>query len=295
MKPGQASKTALVVAAGMQLVRPRAAYAHLMPREALRRGAGLLKSARPALAWLLRRRFFAGACRALERATLPGILLHYALRKQRLRHYARDAVASGCTQVVVLGAGLDTLSMELKASYPELCCVEIDHPATQADKRRAVGTDDQSIHFVGADLQARTLAAALGECGAFRREAQTLYVAEGLLMYIPLDGVAGLLSQMVQLTPDCQVAFTWFEPQADGTPNFNTRSRVVDLWLKLRSEPFLSAQARTGLGKFLAPCGLAIYDLVETVDLLESQVRSQLQVSELPITGEYLCLAQAAA
>lgn len=294
MKPGQASNTALVVAAGMQLVRPRAAYAHLMPREALRRGASLLKSARPALAWLLRHRLFASVLRALERATLPGILLHYALRKQRLRQHARDAIANGCTQVVVLGAGLDTLSMELKASYPHLCCVEIDHPATQAIKRRAVGAEGQSVHFVSADLQVQTLASALGECSVFQPAAPTLYVAEGLLMYIPVEGVAGLFAQMAKLTRDCQVAFTWFEPQADGRPNFNTRSRVVDIWLRLRSEPFLSAHARARLPDFLAAYGFVVNDVVETIELLEPHVCEQLQVKDLPISGEYVCLARAA-
>ncbi len=293
MSPDKPSNTALIVAAGMQLVRHRAAYAHLIPHEAMRRGAAVLSAATPTMSALLRNAAFRGLCRLLERATLPGILLHYALRKQRLRRMARQAMASGCTQVVVIGAGLDTLSMELKADYPHVRCIELDHPATQAKKRAACGADAAAIHFVSADLAKQTLTEALDSCAAFQRATPTLYVAEGLMMYLPVQAVAQLFARMKQLTPDCQVAFTWFEPQRDGAPNFSKRSRLVDLWLRLRSEPFLSAQPRAGLGAFLSEIGFHLKSVSESIDLLPAQVRDSLPAADLPITGEYICHASA--
>jgi methyltransferase (TIGR00027 family) len=295
MSPDKPSNTALIVAAGLQLVRPREDCAHLVPREAQRMGAALLDGAYPKLASLLRNRAFARACRALERATLPGILLHYALRKQRLRQHAAVAIAGGCSQVVVLGAGLDTLSMELKAAHAHLCCIEIDHPATQAGKRAGAGINGQTIHFVSADLTRQTLAAVLGACNAFDPGAATLFVAEGLLMYMPITQVAHLFSQITQMTQaaaQCQVAFTWFELQSDGKPNFNTRSRLVDLWLALRCEPFMSGQPRAQLGAFLASNGLAMQNVSDSVDLLTDEVRAALTGAEMPVRGEYICLAR---
>jgi O-methyltransferase involved in polyketide biosynthesis len=46
----------------------------------------------------------------------------------------RDAVSRGVRQYVILGAGLDTFGY--RNPYPDLRVIEIDHPDTQALKRR---------------------------------------------------------------------------------------------------------------------------------------------------------------
>ncbi|MES2018032.1 MAG: SAM-dependent methyltransferase [Pseudomonadota bacterium] len=291
MRQDKPSNTALIVAAGMQLVRPEAATAAVLPFEAIRRGAAVLQAAHPRMASLLRQGWFRALCRTLERATLPGISLHFALRKRLLRNHARAAIAGGCRQVVVLGAGLDTLCMELKADHPRLCCIEIDHPATQANKRRAAGEGGQGIHFVGADLAQQALRTVLAACPAFDDTAPTLFVAEGLLMYVPLDAVGAMFAQMAAAASVSQVAFTWLEPQADGRPNFKRRSRLVDFWLKLRAEPFMSGMARTELKRFLGNAGFVLDAVNESLDLLGPAQQAELGNDALPLPGEYLCLA----
>lgn len=241
---------------------------------------------------MLRQAWFGAFCRLLERATLPGMTLHIALRKRAVRDHARDAIAAGCRQVVVLGAGLDTLCMELQAMHPQLCCIEIDLPATQQGKRRAAGVDGQGVHYLGADLAQRPLGTVLAACPAFRRDAPTLFVAEGLLMYVPLAAVAALFAQMAAAAPDSRVAFTWLEPQADGRPNFRDRSRLVDLWLRLRGEPFLSGMPRAELGRFLGDAGYVIEGVIDSVDLLDGAQRAALGPQGLPVAGEYICFAR---
>ena len=288
MKPNRPSNTALIVAAGLQLAP---ASASVLPLDAIRRGAALLEVAHPRMAGLLRKGWFRAMCRVLERATLPGICLHFALRKQFLREHARAAIEAGCSQVVVLGAGFDTLCMELQAAHPQLCCIEIDHPATQAVKRRAAGEGRKAINFIGADLARQQLGAVLAACPAFRAEVQTLFVAEGLLMYVPLDAVTALFAQMAAAAPHSRVAFTWLAPQAGGRPNFTRRSRLVDFWLGLRGEPFLSGVACTELGRFLGGAGYVLDAVNESVDLLGPAQRAELGAGALPLPGEYLCLA----
>src|SRR5687768_12733826 len=46
----------------------------------------------------------------LERAILPGIIVHYLARKRWLEQQVLAAIGDGCRQVVVLGAGFDTLA-----------------------------------------------------------------------------------------------------------------------------------------------------------------------------------------
>lgn len=293
MRPDKPSNTALIVAAGLQLVRPSALIAAVLPEEAIRRGEALLRSAHPRMAGLLRKAWFRRLCHALERATLPGICLHFALRKRALRDYTHAQVAAGCSQVVVLGAGLDTLCLELKAAYPQLSCIEIDHPATQAGKRRAAGASGHAIEFIGADLAQRALREVLESCPAFRRDAPTLFVAEGLLMYVPLAAVAGLFTQMAAAAPDSLVAFTWMETLADGRPNFRQPSRLVDFWLRLRGEPLLSGMPKEELGRFLDDAGFAMEGVLESVEVLAEEQRRALGPQRLPIAGEYVGYARA--
>lgn len=295
MKPNKPSNTALIVAAGLQLVQAAPATACVLPDEAIRRGAALMRVAHPRMAGLLRQSWFGAVCRALERATLSGITLHFALRKRILREHARAAVADGCRQVVVLGAGFDTLCVELLAEFPQLCCIEIDHPATQSVKRKATWDTGQGVHYIGADLAQQPLSTVLAAHAGFQSGARTLFVAEGLLMYVPLDAVAALFAQMAASAPDSRVAFTWLEPQADGQPNFRQRSVLVDFWLKLRGEPFLSGMARAGLDAFLARAGYALQGIKDSVDLLGPGARAALGSKGLPIAGEYIGFARTAA
>jgi methyltransferase (TIGR00027 family) len=291
MKPGKPSNTALIVAAGLQLVRPTVASAPVLPMEAIRRGAGLLRTAYPRIAGLLGKPWFRSVCRAMERSILPGISLHFALRKRILRDHAHAAIAGGCRQVVVLGAGLDTLCAELAGAYPQVCCIESDHPATQSRKRRVAGEGAEGVHYIAVDLAQHALATVLEACPAFRGDVSTLFVAEGLLMYLPLHAVSALFTQMVAAAPDVQVAFTWLEPQADGRPNFTHPSRLVDFWLRVRGEPFLSGLARAELGRFLGDAGLVLKDVNDSDDLLRDMQQAAPGPGELPIVGEYICLA----
>ncbi len=292
MRHDKPSNTALIVAAGLQLAPDGLPCRDMLPDEAIARGAALLQAAQPRLAGLLRRNWFRTLCRGLERATLPGILLHYALRKAALRDHARAAIAAGCRQIVVLGAGFDTLCMELQASYPQLLLIELDHPATQASKRAALQGGASGVHYLSAELGKADLATVLATCSAYRRDRQTLFVAEGLLMYLPVDEVARLFGAMAQAAaPGSRVAFTWFEPQPDGAPNFSRRSRLVDLWLTLRGEPFLSGQQRSALPHFLAECGYTLLEVGDSVERLSAACRARLMGASLPIAGEYICFA----
>jgi methyltransferase (TIGR00027 family) len=292
MKPGKPSNTALIVAAGLQLVRPTVATAPVLPLEAMRRGATLLRSAYPGIAGLLGKSWFGSLCRVLERSTLPGISLHFALRKRILRDHARAAISAGCRQVVVLGAGFDTLCAELADAHPQLCCIEIDHPATQGRKRRAAGEGGQGVHYIAVDLAAHSLRSVLETCPAFRGHVPTLFVAEGLLMYLPLQSVAELFAQMAGAASKVQVAFTWLEPQADGLPNFTRRSRLVDFWLRVRGEPFLSGMARPELGRFLGGAGFVSENVCDSVGQLKETQQCAPGAGEVPIAGEYICLAR---
>jgi methyltransferase (TIGR00027 family) len=82
--------------------------------------------------------------------------------------FAEDALASavasrGITQLVLLGAGLDTFAY--RNPHPELRVYEVDHPATQAWKRHRLSEAGiaipPSLTYVGVDFERESLASRL--------------------------------------------------------------------------------------------------------------------------------------
>ena len=70
----------------------------------------------PALRWL---------ARLAERSTVPGLMLHFMLRKRMIEAAVTEAVFRGASQVVVIGAGFDTLALRLHRSHSAVTFIEI--------------------------------------------------------------------------------------------------------------------------------------------------------------------------
>lgn len=287
MKTGQASNTALIVAAGVQMLARDPAYRGWVPAPMAAHGQRLLRASHPRLSSLIARHWFRSLAYAAAKATLPGILQHYVLRKILIREYVVHAISAGTCQIVLLGAGYDTLSLELAAQYPGLSLIEIDHPATQAVKRAAAGTSGtHHIHYIAAELGKQTLHEVFGNCKDFDPGLKTLFIAEGLLMYLTGADISSLLQQIKMTATETALIFTWMEIQADGWPNFRPASKIIDFFLKKRAEPFLSGMPQDQIPAFLKQQGYALKGLSESTSICPQDCRIK------PIAGEYICMAE---
>src|SRR5437867_3702956 len=147
--------------------------------------------------------------RGIERVTAPGIFLHYLMRKLFIEEAVRRSLATPASarQVVVIGAGLDTLGARLALDGANnVRVVEVDHPATQAVKCRALaryGLPREGFSFVELDLTVRTLAEALGDSDQLDPRLPAVFVAEGLLMYLTPERAVDFFREVHQISaPD---------------------------------------------------------------------------------------------
>ncbi len=111
-----------------------------------------------------------------------------------------DALRAGVRQIVILGAGYDGRAMRYRT--PGVTFFEVDHPATQADKRARLDTvraSTEGIAFVAADFTEPGLGAALASAG-HDAGASTQYVCEGVLRYLPEEWLIELLRVMAERT-----------------------------------------------------------------------------------------------
>lgn len=191
-----------------------------------------------------------------ERLLLGGIFAHYLARKRWIEREVLRALEQGIRQVVIVGAGYDTLAWRLRADWPEVEFFEVDHPATQLPKREALGAP-QNLHFIPGDLSAVSLPELLVPHVGYRRDEPAMIIAEGLTMYLPEASVRALLASSAMLAGEKgRVIFTFMEATDEGEISFRGENPLVSLWLQLRREPFRWGCRRAELPDFLRSTGL---------------------------------------
>jgi methyltransferase (TIGR00027 family) len=103
------------------------------------------------------------------------------------------ALSAGIRQVVILGAGYDDRALRFRS--PGVRFFELDHPATQRDKRRrlrALPARDRGPVLASADFRHDDVTAVLQACG-HAADQPTLFLCEGLLVYLDRPACVRLL------------------------------------------------------------------------------------------------------
>jgi methyltransferase (TIGR00027 family) len=287
-----ASRTALLIAASMVLLRQDPKRSRLASKTAVDLCAHVLQdhsSQTRLFLKIVQQTWFRPIAKLVERITIPGILLHYALRKKCISELVRSALANGIAQVVVIGAGFDPLSSELQREFPTAAFWEIDHPATQRHKVRACSEIGiERVHFVAVDLAAAGLEREALIKSDFDPAKRTFWIAEGLLMYFPADSVSSLMKTLSTLSaPGSELAFTFMEKQGDGQLCFDSQTKLVDSWLRRRGEPFLWGTTRSELAEFVRPWRVIRFFDHNDLRHMESDLSD-----ETIAKGEVICLAE---
>jgi methyltransferase (TIGR00027 family) len=287
----QASRTALLIAASLVLLHHDAKRSRLVSKTSADLCAQVLEdhSAQTRLFLkIVRQTWFLPIAKLIERTTIPGILLHYALRKKCIRDLVRSALANGVAQVVVLGAGFDPLSSELQREFPSAQFWEIDHPATQRHKVRACSEIGiERVNFVAVDLSAAGLDTEALVDNGFDPAKPTFWIAEGLLMYFAADIVSSLMRTLGSLSaPGSKLAFTFMEKEREGRIRFDSQTTLVTWWLRTRGEPFLWGSTKIELPEFIRPWLVMRFFDHDDLRKIEPEL-----ADELVAKGEVICLA----
>jgi methyltransferase (TIGR00027 family) len=141
--------------------------------------------------------------------------------------YAEDrlaeAVRRGVRQYAILGAGLDTFACRQPGWAGDLRIIEVDHAASQLDKRerlRRAGIEDPSnLRYAAADLEVDDLGDRL-EAAGLDPSQPAFVTCLGVLIYLS-DGAAERIFAMAgRLAPSSEFVFNFSRPDAstDGPP-----------------------------------------------------------------------------
>jgi methyltransferase (TIGR00027 family) len=300
MRENAPSATANVVAKNVLLVANTPGYRWLVPEDAARLSGWLVadfSSRGRAFVRRSTRRWFQAVQRVYERLTIPGLALHQALRKQYIERAVRAALREGFEQVIILGGGLDSLAVRLHAEFPACSFIELDHPATQRVKlhtlvrRRLIG---HNLTLLPVDFANESLEEALDGCPDYRAERRTVFISEGVLMYLEPREVDRLFDFVRRSSRTVRrFVFTFMEPDATGRAGFRRSTRLVRLWLNLKGEPFKWGLRRAGLESFLKERGFVLKELATHATFRETYLRDHGLEDAMLAEGENVCVSDA--
>ncbi|MFC1501599.1 class I SAM-dependent methyltransferase [Elusimicrobiota bacterium] len=185
---------------------------------------------------------------------MPGQFLAFGHRKAFFERMVREAIAAGATQVLSLGAGYDTLGWRLAPEFPNVSFFEINHPATARLKAKGIQSmgERDNLHLISEDLAKRKLVDVLKAEQSWSTKAQTIILAEGLLMYLPPIAVKDLFKQCAEITGSgSRIAFTYIDTGADGRPDAGPWTKLTMWILKVSGEPWLWSVRPQELDRFL--------------------------------------------
>lgn len=176
-----------------------------------------------------------------------------ALRTVAIDAAVRAGIADGATQLVILGAGYDGRAWRMR----ELAGVrvfEVDHPATQGDKRAHLSelpSPNGAVTFVAIDFERESLDVVLERAG-HDASSPTCWLWEGVVMYLTREAMRATLAAVAGRSA----------PGSTLIVNYHTPHRrfIARLMFRLMGEPQISAWSPEEMAEDLRSVGFVVRD-----------------------------------
>jgi methyltransferase (TIGR00027 family) len=171
-----------------------------------------------------------------------GMRIFMAARSRFAEDCLGVAVSRGVRQAVVLGAGLDTFALRNPYSDLGLRVVEVDHPATQAWKRKRLSevglSIPASLTFAAIDLESEDLGHGLRDAG-FDPGRPAFFVWLGVVPYLGRAAIAATLRYIASV-PKSAVVLDYSEPLESYPPERRADIVALAAYTAEIGEPWLS-------------------------------------------------------
>lgn len=191
----------------------------------------------------------------------PGLANSIRARVRYFDDFLKSSLNEGLVQLVILGAGYDTRAYRIEGMKGKVRVFEVDHPDTQSVKIEKVneifGALPDHVVYVPVDFETETLGERLIAQG-YDRSLKTLFLMEGLIMYIPPEAVDETLSFIARNSgKGSAIIFDHYpESVVDGTCELEMGKNIRN-YTKQQGEP-LQFGIREGMVEaFLAERGFS--------------------------------------
>ncbi|MER9915574.1 MULTISPECIES: SAM-dependent methyltransferase [unclassified Mesorhizobium] len=193
--------------------------------------------------------------------------LFVAARARLAEDWLAAAVRRGVQQVVVLGAGLDTFS--LRNPYPDVAVFEVDHPATQAWKRKCIAdaglAEPRATMLVPVNFERQRPADGLASAG-LRQTEPSFFIWLGVVPYLSQDAIFSTLSWIAGM-PGSEVVFDYSEPAENRDAAGQAALSFHAARVAAAGEPWISFFVPAALAQSLRELGFDEIEDLESSDI----------------------------
>jgi methyltransferase (TIGR00027 family) len=179
-----------------------------------------------------------------------------------------SALASGVTQYVILGAGLDTFAY--RNPFPSLHVFEVDFPATQEWKRdllRAAGIQEPSnLVYVPLDFEHRTLTEGLAEAG-FDSSSPVFFGWLGVVPYLTLSAFRSTIDLVAAMPAGSGITFDYALSAEELSPARQRAHAILTARVAAVGEPFHLFFRSEQLDNELRSAGFQRIEQLDTIDV----------------------------
>ena len=198
-----------------------------------------------------------------------------ALRTSAIDTAVRTAIVQGARQLVILGAGYDGRAWRMD-ELAGLRVFEVDHPATQGEKRArvtALGASKGDVTFVAIDFERERLDAMLERAG-HDRAVPTCWIWEGVVMYLTHDAMRATLADIAARSARGSTLIV----------NYHTERRgwLAQLMFRLIGEPQVSSWLPAEMAADLRAAGYSVRDDSGMLDWNDRYAKGAANVSRAP-------------
>jgi methyltransferase (TIGR00027 family) len=178
----------------------------------------------------------------MSKVAPSGIYEYVLARTKLLDEVFLDGLAKRVSQIVVLGAGMDTRALRFASKNQGTKIIELDiektqHPKIEIFNRKQAELPNELV-FASIDFNKQSLSDVLMNAG-YQKDQQNLFLWEGVTMYLDSDAVAGTLTFIRESSQKrSRVAFDYIFASVLRQENkfygekeiFDTVSRAGESW-----------------------------------------------------------------
>ena len=203
--------------------------------------------------------------------------------------------ARGVAQLVVLGAGLDTFAYR-NPFGDRLRVFEVDHPATQAWKRRRLSeagiATPVGLTFAPVDFERAGLLEGLAAAG-FDPARRSFFTWLGVVPYLSEAAVVSTLAVIAGLPGGAEVVFDYADPPESLSPEQQAAHRLRAERVAALGEPWLSYFEPASLHPRLRELGFASVEDFGPRDLAQRYFGAA-SAQQIPERGGHVLIARTA-
>lgn len=199
----------------------------------------------------------------------PGLANSIRARVRYFDDFVKTSVDEGLEQLVVLGAGYDTRAYRIEG-LNKIKVFELDHPGTQGVKiekvKKIFGRLPEHVVYVPVDFESEDMGQKLLENG-YNRSQKTLFVMEGLVMYIPPEAVDETLSFIVKDSgKGSSILFDYYPQSLVGGTSDLEAAKNIKNFVSEQGEPLLFGIGEGTVEEFLSKRGFSQIQNVTSED-----------------------------